>query len=39
VVETSTAAISADGMTLTVTTKGTLKGAPYSSLQVYERQQ
>jgi hypothetical protein len=38
VVETATATVSADGMTLTVTTKGTVKGSSYSNIQVYERQ-
>ncbi len=36
--ESCTMKISADGKTLTVTTKGTFRGTPYSSVQVLKRQ-
>jgi hypothetical protein len=38
VVETATRSVSADGKTLTITTKGNLDGTQYSSTQVYEKQ-
>jgi hypothetical protein len=36
--ETCTMKISADGKTLTVTTKGAFRGTPYSSVQILKRQ-
>ncbi len=36
--ETCTMKISADGQTLTVTTKGAFRGTPYSSVQILKRQ-
>ena len=36
-VERSTRTVSRDGRTLTITTKGTNDGGPYSSVQVFER--
>jgi hypothetical protein len=36
--ETCTLKISADGKTLTVTTKGAFRGTPYSSVQILKRQ-
>ena len=38
VVETSTRTVSADGQTLTITTKGTNAGDEYSSVQVFTRE-
>ena len=38
VVETSTRTVSADGQTLTITTKGTNDGNEYSSVQVFTRE-
>jgi hypothetical protein len=38
IVETATRTISADGKTLTITTKGNLDGTEYGSTQVYERE-
>ena len=38
VVETSTRTVSADGQTLTITTKGTNAGTEYSSVQVFTRE-
>jgi hypothetical protein len=37
VVETRTRTVSPDGRTMTITTKGTNNGAPYQSVQVFER--
>jgi hypothetical protein len=37
-IETVTARVSADGQSLTMTTKGTANGVPYSSMQLFERQ-
>ena len=37
VVETRTRTVSADGRTMTITTKGTNNGVPYQSVQVFER--
>ena len=37
-VETATMKLSPDGKVLTVTTKGTAAGMPYSSIQVFERE-
>jgi hypothetical protein len=38
IVETATRTVSADGKTLTITTKGNLDGTEYSSTQVFEKQ-
>jgi len=37
IIETATRVVSADGKTLTITTKGSLDGMDYSSTQVYDR--